>query len=88
MWESFTVTTTNKALFEYFVNFQKNDPGTGALMTFKDSNWLMSIVIAKQPHFEEQDDKTFIFWGYGLFPNKIGNYVQKRMMDCTGEEVF
>lgn len=24
MWESFTVTTTNKTLFDYFVNFQKN----------------------------------------------------------------
>lgn len=48
----------------------------------------MSFVIAYQPHFEEQDKDTFIFWGYGLFPNKVGNYIPKRMMDCTGEEIF
>ena len=28
-----------------------NEAGTGGLVTFKDSNWLMSIVLAHQPHW-------------------------------------
>jgi hypothetical protein len=31
--------------------FSGNEPGTGGLLTFKDSNWRMSIVLAHQPHF-------------------------------------
>ncbi|CAL6048791.1 Myosin-cross-reactive_antigen [Hexamita inflata] len=87
-WQSFTVTMKNPALFKAFTDYQMNEPGTGALMTFKDSNWFMSIVIAYQPHFVGQNKDTQIMWGYGLCPNKIGNYVNKRMLDCTGEEIF
>ncbi len=32
----------------------------GVLMTFKDSSWLMSIVVAAQPHFRNQlEDMVF-----------------------------
>ena len=65
-----------------------NIPGSGALMTFKDSNWLMSIVVAAQPHFKNQAMDTTIFWGYGLYTNKEGNYIKKPMRDCTGEELL
>jgi len=42
-----------------------NIPGSGALMTFKESNWLMSIVVAAQPHFKGQTEDETIFWAYG-----------------------
>ena len=29
-----------------------------------------------------------VFWGYGLNPMNVGNFVAKRMVDCTGEEIF
>ena len=64
-------------------------PGSGALMTFKDSNWLMSIVVSAQPHFKGSNHKmTTIFWGYALNTNKVGDYVKKTMRECTGEEMF
>jgi len=44
-WNSFTITFRNKALFDKFVEFQRNEPGTGALTSFVDSNWFMSFVI-------------------------------------------
>lgn len=53
-----------------------------------DSNWFMSIVLAHQPHFINQPENIFVFWGYGLFPDRIGNYVKKSMSDCTGEEIL
>ena len=53
-----------------------------------DSNWLMSIVIARQPHFPNQPDDVKIFWGYGLYPDRAGNYVKKTMAECSGEEML
>lgn len=87
-WESFTVTCNGNKLLKYIENFSMNIPGSGALMTFKDSNWLMSIVVAAQPHFKNQPMDTTIFWGYGLYTNKNGNYINKPMKECTGEEIL
>jgi len=57
-------------------------------MTFKDSNWLMSIVVPYQPHFMGQSSEVQVFWGYGLFPSRAGNFIKKPMTDCTGQEIF
>jgi len=87
-WLSFTVTCKGNELLKRFEKFSGNIPGSGALMTFKDSTWLMSAVVAAQPHFKAQDANTTIFWGYGLYPEKIGDYVKKPMKECTGEELL
>ena len=87
-WESFTVTMKGNKFLKMIEDFSGNVPGSGALMTFKDSNWLMSIVVAAQPHFKNQPMDTTIFWGYGLYTDKIGNYVKKPMRECTGKELF
>ena len=87
-WESFTVTMKGNKLLKMIEKFSGNIPGSGALMTFKDSNWLMSIVVAAQPHFKNQPMDTTIFWGYGLYTDRIGDYVKKPMRECTGEELL
>jgi len=87
-WESFTVTCKGNKLLTLIEKFSTNIPGSGALMTFKDSNWLMSIVVAAQPHFKNQPIDTTIFWGYSIYTDKIGNFVKKSMRDCTGEEML
>jgi len=87
-WESFTVTCQGTMFFELMERFSRNKAGTGGLITFKDSNWLMSIVLAYQPHFIGQPDNVTVFWGYGLFPDNEGNFVKKRMADCTGAEIL
>ena len=87
-WESFTVTCKGNKLLKMIEKFSSNIPGSGALMTFKDSSWLMSIVVAAQPHFKNQPLDTTIFWGYGLYTDKIGDYVKKPMRECTGEELL
>jgi oleate hydratase len=53
-----------------------------------DSNWMMSIVIARQPHFPNQSKDVKIFWGYGLYPDKEGNFIKKKMSDCNGKEIL
>ncbi|MDP3295904.1 MAG: oleate hydratase [Nevskia sp.] len=87
-WESFTVTLKNPAFFEEMFRFSGNDAGIGGLVTFKDSNWLMSIVLAHQPHFINQPRDVQVFWGYALFPDRIGNFVPKAMADCNGAEIL
>lgn len=87
-WYSFTVTLKDNTFHEYMEKFTGNITGTGGLVTFTDSSWLMSIVIAKQPHFPNQPEDVKIFWGYGLFPDKKGDFVKKKMSQCSGKEIL
>jgi oleate hydratase len=87
-WESFTVTLKNPTFFDKITEFSGNEPGTGGLITFKNSNWLMSIVLAYQPHFANQPADVQVFWGYALFPDRVGNFVPKPMSECNGAEIL
>jgi oleate hydratase len=87
-WESFTVTLKNPRFFDEMTLFSTNKPGTGGLVTFKDSNWLLSVVLAHQPHFANQPPDVQVFWGYALFPDRVGNFVAKSMAQCNGEEIL
>lgn len=86
--ESFTVTLSNPAFFDQMQEFSGNEAGTGGLVTFKDSKWLMSIVLAHQPHFANQPGDVQVFWGYALFPDRVGDFVPKPMTDCSGAEIL
>jgi oleate hydratase len=88
VWESFTVTLKNSKFFDRIAKFSGNEAGTGGLVTFKDSNWLMSIVLAYQPHFINQPKDVQVFWGYALFPDRVGNFVPKPMDECNGAEIL
>ncbi|WP_330586746.1 oleate hydratase [Aminipila terrae] len=57
------------------------------IITVKDSNWLMSYTLNRQPHFKEQPKDQLVVWVYGLFTNVPGNYIKKPMRDCTGIEI-
>lgn len=87
-WYSFTATLKTSVFHDYMENFTGNVDGTGGLVTMTDSNWLMSIVIARQPHFPDQPDNIKVFWGYGLYPDRLGNHVKKKMSECNGEEIL
>jgi oleate hydratase len=87
-WMSFTVTLKDPTFFEHMERFTGNKAGTGGLVTIPDSNWLMSVVLAHQPHFRNQPSDTFVFWGDGLLPDNPGNYVQKPMSQCSGAEIL
>jgi oleate hydratase len=87
-WASFTVTLHNTAFFDRMQALSGNVAGTGGLVTFKDSNWLMSVVLAHQPHFANQPADVQVFWGYALHPDRIGDFVAKPMADCSGAEIL
>lgn len=87
-WMSFTVTLRDPAFFAHMEQFTGNKAGTGGLVTITDSNWLMSVVLAHQPHFRDQPEGVFVFWGNGLLPDRPGSFVPKPMSQCTGEEIL
>ena len=87
-WESFTVTLEDAKFFDFMETFTGNIAGTGGLVTFTNSNWLMSVVLAHQPHFRGQPEHVHVFWGYGLSPDKRGDRVNKKMSECTGAEII
>jgi len=87
-WESFTLTLKGRKLLDRITHFSGNEPGTGALVTFVNSAWLMSIVVPHQPHFADMPPDTFTLWGYGLFIDADGDHVNKPMSACTGREIL
>jgi oleate hydratase len=48
----------------------------------------MSIVLPHQPHFIGQPADVQVFWGYGLFADRPGNFVDKPMSSCSGREIM
>ncbi len=87
-WESFAVTLRDTAFFDSMEAFTGNKAGTGGLVTFKDSRWLMSVVLPHQPHFVNQPAGVQVFWGYALHPDRIGDFVAKPMSECTGADIL
>ncbi|WP_020174797.1 oleate hydratase [Methyloferula stellata] len=87
-WISFTSTQRDPAFFNLMRDFTGNVPGEGGLVTFADSNWLMSIVLPYQPHFIGQPADVNVFWGYGLYVDRPGNFVKKPMAQCSGDEIM
>lgn len=91
-WESATVTTLDRRIPEYVEKVCKRDPFsgkivTGGIVTARDSKWLMSWTVSRQPHFKQQPPDQMVAWLYGLFADVPGDYVHKPMQDCTGEEI-
>ena len=57
------------------------------IVTGKDSNWLMSCTFNHQSQFRNQTKGQLVGWIYGHFSDKPGNFVKKKMQDCTGKEI-
>jgi oleate hydratase len=87
-WISFTTTLHDPTFFQLIRDLTGNVPGEGGLITFPESSWLASIVLPHQPHFIGQPADVSVFWGYGLFIDKLGDSVKKPMSACTGREIM
>lgn len=91
-WESATITTLDARIPKYIQKICKRDPFSGkgvsgGIVSIKDSNWLISWTVNRQPRFKDQPKDQIVFWLYGLFTDVPGNYIKKSMMDCTGTEI-
>ena len=87
-WVTFTVTTTGKDFLDQMTGLTRSGPGSGGLLTLKDSGWTLSLSIFDQPEVLSQPPGTSVWWGYGLHPERPGTYVKKPMDQCTGQEIL
>ena len=91
-WMSATVETLDQRIIPYIKAICKRDPFTGkvvtgGIVTVKDSSWLLSWTINRQPQFREQPKDHCLVWVYSLFTDVPGDYVKKPMRECTGKEI-
>ncbi len=91
-WMSATVTTLDRRIVPYIEKICKRDPFsgkvvTGGIVTARDSGWLLSWTINRQPQFRNQPKDQLVIWVYGLFSDKPGDFVKKTMRECTGKEI-
>ncbi len=57
-------------------------------MSVRDSAWLLSWNVEREPHFKGQPHNLLLCHAYGAYSlDRPGNYVKKAMRDCTGEEI-
>ena len=91
-WMSATVETLDGRIVPYIKDICKRDPFTGrvvtgGIVTVKDSSWLLSWTINRQPQFREQPRDHCLVWVYALFSDRPGDYIKKPMRACTGKEI-
>ena len=91
-WMSATVTTLDRRIVPYIEKICKRDPFsgkvvTGGIVTARDSGWLLSWTINRQPQFRNQPKDQLVIWVYGLFSDKPGDFVKKTMRECTCKDI-
>lgn len=91
-WLGVTVNTLDQRIIPYIKKICKRDPFsggvvTGGIVSVKDSGWLLSWTINRQPQFHQQPKDQCLVWLYGLYPDRPGNYIRKPMQECTGKEI-
>jgi oleate hydratase len=87
-WVTFTVTTTGNEFFDLMTALTGSKPGSGGLVTLKDSSWLLSLSIFHQPEILAQPPGTMVWWGYLLYPSRMGDFIKKPGDACTGAEIL
>ena len=63
-------------------------PGSGGLVTLKDSSWLLTVTIFHQPEVAGQPPGTRLWWGFLLYPGRTGDFIRKSGNACTGAEIL
>jgi oleate hydratase len=91
-WMSATVDTADPTIISAIQRICRRDPlsgrvVTGGIVTARDSKWLLSWTINRQPQFKNQPQGHVLVWVYALFTNKEGDFVKKPMRECTGAEI-
>lgn len=87
-WITFTVTATDDRFVRHIERLSGREAGCGGLVTVKDSNWLLTFHLYPSPAFAGQPAGTWVWWGYGLYADRPGNFVARPMVDCSGREIL
>ncbi|KQC10132.1 MAG: hypothetical protein APR62_12655 [Smithella sp. SDB] len=87
-WMLIIVNSNDPLFVNLYERFTGNKPGQTNMVTLTNSNWNSSVLVPNHPHFRTQP-KNVYFWGAnGLRPFEKGNFVNKTMAECNGEEII
>lgn len=86
--EMFTVTMKDKQFFDDISALTHHTHGSQPVLSFPDSSWLLSIDIPDQPVVHGQPEGVSVFSGWAMYPERVGNFVKKPMLACTGVEIL
>lgn len=91
-WVSATINTLDEKILPYIQKVCKRDPlsggvVTGGIVTARDSGWLLSWTINRQPQYHNQPKGQVLVWLYGMFSDRPGDFIKKAMRNCTGMEI-
>ena len=94
-YESACIRTLDDKIPPYIERICQRDPSkfdwkpiTGGLVTVRDSNWMLSWNVERNPHFRNAPKDQLMIHAYGTYSlDRPGNYVKKALKDCTGEEI-
>jgi oleate hydratase len=87
-WVTFTVTDSSRKFFDLMERISARPAGLGGLVTLKDSSWGLTFHLYHPPAYAGQPEGVHVWWGYGLFADRAGDYVKKTMAECTGAEIL
>jgi oleate hydratase len=87
-WVTFTVTHADDRFVRRMERFSGSPAGQGGLVTLKDSGWRLTFHLFHPPAYAGQPPGTHVWWGYGLFADRAGDFVKKTMPECTGAEIL
>jgi len=87
-WITFTVTHTDDRFARLVEHLSGRAEGEAGLVTLKDSSWQLTFHLFHPPAFAGQPPGTHVWWGYGLFANRKGDFVARTMPECTGAEIL
>lgn len=85
---SFTITARSSKLLDYIKQFTCNTESHGAITTFKDSPWGLTVSTVPQPYFSSQTDDITVILCYGVNTAAEGRYIDKEMRHCSGAELL
>ncbi len=87
-WTSFTLTFRDSTFFDLVEKYIHKDVNAFGGLNLIESNWLISMIFFYKPYFLNQPDNVSLSWGYGLGSEERGNFVKKKMSECSGEEIL
>lgn len=88
-WMSALVTVKGMKQFVATIREKYGYPkdSTTGCVSVMDSSWDISVVFYDK-YFAQQEDDEDVFFLYGLWGEREGDYIKKPMRECSGEEVL
>ncbi len=85
---SFTVTQKDRTFLKLMEELSENPAGRNGITSCPHSSWNLSFMINVQPYYQSQPKDVYVWYGVGLYSDKIGDFVKKPMSECSGREIL